>query len=152
MGDTEQEPLPPLGDVLEFMRVLWALDHGLQRRSKRMAATLGITGPQRLAIRVIGRWPRVSAGKLAEILHLHPSTLTGVLDRLVAAGLVERSRDPDDLRRMLLTLTPKGRRADAATEGTVEAAVRRVLARLPPARVEAARELLRALAGALTPR
>lgn len=152
MRQTEREPLPPLGEVLEFMRVLWALDHGLQRRSKRMRTTLGVTGPQRLAIRVIGAWPRITAGQLAGTLHLHPSTLTGVLRRLVDAGLIARVRDPDDQRRMRLTLTAKGRRADSATEGTVEAAVQRVLARLPPSRVQAARELLQALAGALLPR
>jgi hypothetical protein len=36
-----------LGETLEFMRLLWAIDHGLQRRSKQLASTLGVTGPQR---------------------------------------------------------------------------------------------------------
>ena len=68
------------------MRLLWAVDHGLQRRSKRMAATLGVTGPQRLVIRIVGRFPGISAGRLASILHLHPSTLTGILRRLERGG------------------------------------------------------------------
>ena len=74
--------MPPLGEQLEFMRLLWAIDHGLQTRSKRMAAALGVTGPQRLVIRIVGRFPGVSAGQLARILHLDPSTLTGILRRL----------------------------------------------------------------------
>src|SRR5664279_719632 len=44
-----------LGKVLDFMRLIWALDHGLQSLSKRMQATLGLTGPQRVALRVLGR-------------------------------------------------------------------------------------------------
>src|SRR5512146_1996532 len=70
---------PVLGDVLEFMRLIWGISHGLQSTSKRMEAQLGITGPQRLVVRIVGRCPGVSARELAHTLHLHPSTLTGVL-------------------------------------------------------------------------
>ncbi len=37
---------PALGETLEFMRLLWAIDHRLQRQSKRTAAVLEVTGPQ----------------------------------------------------------------------------------------------------------
>jgi DNA-binding MarR family transcriptional regulator len=135
-----------LGQVLEFMRALWAVDHELQSSSKRMEASSGVTGPQRLVIRIVGRFPGIAAGKVSEILHLHPSTLTGVLKRLEAHGLVERRADPADARRALLSLTPRGRAIDAVRGGTVEAAVRRALVRLPPRSVAAAREVLEALA------
>ena len=59
------------GSVLEFMRLIWALDHGLQSLSKRMHASFGLTGPQRVTLRVLGRRPGISAGTLAEILRLH---------------------------------------------------------------------------------
>ena len=73
-----------LGPVLEFMRTLWALDHALQSASKRMESRLRVTAPQRLVVRIVGRYPGVSAGELSEILHLHPSTLTGILGRTAA--------------------------------------------------------------------
>ena len=38
-----------LDATLDFMRLLWAIEHGLQRSSKRMEATLGVTGPQRVS-------------------------------------------------------------------------------------------------------
>jgi hypothetical protein len=47
------EPELPLGGPIDFLRLIWAVDHALQRRSKSMAATIGITGPQRLVIRII---------------------------------------------------------------------------------------------------
>jgi DNA-binding MarR family transcriptional regulator len=139
----------PLGQVLEFMRVLWALDHQLQSASKRMEAGHGITGPQRLVVRIVGRFPGISAGEVSEILHLHPSTLTGILKRLAERGLVERRSDPGDARRALLHLTVRGRAVDDQRTGTVEAAVRRALVRLKPRSVHAAREVLEALAGEL---
>ena len=90
----EAGSLPPPGETLEFMRLLWAIDHGLQRRSKRMAKTLGLTGPQRLVVRMLGRYPGISAGQLAQVLHLHPSTLTGILRRLERRGWLTRRRRP----------------------------------------------------------
>jgi len=116
-----------LPDALQFMRLLWAVVHGLESASKRMAGTLGVTGPQRLVIRVVGLFPGVSASDLARVLHVHPSTLTGVLRRLIAQGLLRRDDDRRDRRRAVLRLTVRGRRIDGATEGTVEAAVVRTL-------------------------
>ena len=83
-----------LSDVLQFMQLLWAVVHGLERLSKRMIGDIGVTGPQRLVLRVIGLFPGISAGELAGVLHVHPSTLTGVLQRLVAQRLLARSDDP----------------------------------------------------------
>jgi hypothetical protein len=57
-----------LGSTLDFMRLLWAMDHGLQRRSKRMEVEIGVTGMQRVVIRLIGRFPNVTAGRLAELV------------------------------------------------------------------------------------
>ena len=134
-----------LGPVLDFLRALWALDHALQSASKRMETKLGVTGPQRLVVRMIGRFPGISAGELAEFLHVHPSTLTGVLKRLEQRGLVKRRADPADARRALLELSAKGRRVDATRAGTVEAAARRALARLTPETVRQTRGVAEAI-------
>ncbi len=130
-----------LGPVLEFMKQLWALDHGLQSASKRMESKYGITGPQRLVVRIVGRFPGISAGALAEVLHVHPSTLTGILRRLETRGILRRRSDPNDGRRALLWLTPRGRKVDTLRSGTVEAAVKRVLSRMPDDAIHAQRVL-----------
>jgi MarR family transcriptional regulator, organic hydroperoxide resistance regulator len=137
------DPGAALGSVLRFMQLLWAVDHGLQAASKRMQRTLGVTGPQRLVVRVLGRLPGVSAGEVAAILHVHPSTLTGVFRRLEAEGLVTRQADATDRRRTLLHLTAQGRRIDGVQVGTVEAAVRSALAGVSRDRAAAARVLAR---------
>jgi MarR family transcriptional regulator, organic hydroperoxide resistance regulator len=139
----------PLGSTLDFMRLLWATDHGLQRRSKRMEVELGVTGMQRVVIRFIGRFPDVTAGRLAELLHVHPSTLTGVLKRLVDRRFVARERDRSDARIARFNLTADGAKIDDVQAGTVEAAVRRALGRLDRAHIDAARVVLSALADEL---
>jgi DNA-binding MarR family transcriptional regulator len=112
-----------LPDVLQFMQLLWAVVHGMEKTSKRMAGDVGVTGPQRLALRVVGLSPGVSAGDLAATLHVHPSTLTGVLHRLTTQRLLQRVDDPQDRRRAVLRLTTRGARVNATSRGTVESAV-----------------------------
>src|ERR1051325_8901008 len=136
-GDDEA----PLGAVLDFMRLLWAVDHSLQSASKRMEAAYGITGPQRLVVRIVGRFPGIAAGRVAEILHVHPSTLTGILKRLEQRQILQRRPDPRDARRALFALTPKGKKLDTVRTGMVEQAVRRVLAR-DPGQIAAAQQML----------
>lgn len=138
-----------LGSALDFMRLLWAMDHGLQRRSKRMEVEIGVTGMQRVVIRLIGRFPNVTAGRLAELLHVHPSTLTGVLKRVVERGFVVRERDRTDGRVARFSLSAEGGKIDGVQAGTVEAAVRRALARLDPQQVDAARVVLSVVADEL---
>jgi DNA-binding MarR family transcriptional regulator len=135
--------------VLAFMQVLWAVDHRLRMKSKRMNQELGVTGLQRLVVRLLGRLPGLSAGKLAQTLHVHPSTLTGVLDRLEQRGIVRRTGDSNDGRRALFALTAKGRELDRQTAGTVEASVRRVLRSLSAQQIASARLVLESLADTL---
>lgn len=134
-----------LGEPLGFMRLLWAVVHGMQRTSKHMDRELGVTGPQRLVVRVLGSLPGISAGRLADILQLHPSTLTGVLRRLEQRRLIRRSPHPDDARRAVLELDALGERVNVARAGTVEDAVRRALARVSPEQLAATRQVLELL-------
>ena len=129
-GPGAEQRADDLDDVLQFMRVLWALVHALQRSSKRMFLAVGVTGPQRLVIRAVGLFPGVSPGELACLLHVHPSTLTGVLRRLVDQRLLERTPHGEDRRAAVLRLTTAGVRVNARRRGTVEQAVRDVLGTL----------------------
>jgi MarR family transcriptional regulator, organic hydroperoxide resistance regulator len=129
----------------QFLRLVWTLDHELRSMSKRMEARYGVTGPQRFTLRMLGHAPGLGAGELAELLQLHPSTLTGILQRLEAGGLVRRTTDRKDTRRISLELTPAGRKVDTLHAGTVEAAVRRTLRKCSREQIDGARALLVAL-------
>jgi MarR family transcriptional regulator, organic hydroperoxide resistance regulator len=140
-ADVEARDIP-LDDVLRFMQSIWAIDHELERVSKRMEARIGLTIPQRLALLLIGRNPGILASELASVLHLHRGTLSGVVRRLEAAGYVERTVDTRDARRAGLTLTATGRAVNRRRAGTFEDAVRRVLGSIQPADRAAADHVL----------
>jgi DNA-binding MarR family transcriptional regulator len=146
-----EAPPPRLGEVLDFMRLIWQVDHALQRRSRRMESTLGVTGPQRLVLRIVGRFPGIPAGHLARMLHLHPSTLTGVIRRLERQRLLRKRIDPRDGRRVLLSLTEQGRSLDVAADDTVESTIADALAQVPSDKIAAAREVLIEIAKSLEP-
>lgn len=124
-------PVPAALDeqTLWLMQQVWGLVHALDVRSKQMERTLGVTGPQRLVIRAVGRSPNATAKEIAQTLGLHPSTLTGVLSRLETRGMLERRDDANDGRRRRFRLTARGRVIDRQREGTVEAAVSRSIQR-----------------------
>ena len=128
------------------MQILWRVVHGLERSSKAMASTRGVTGPQRLVLRVVGLRPGVSAGTVAATLHVHPSTLTGVLRRLERQGLLSREPDRTDRRRAVLRLTVRGQRVNEVRDGTVESKVRRALRTLAVRDQACARLALAAIA------
>jgi len=149
MGMPARAPERDLDQVLEFLRLMWAVDHELHRVSKRMIGRLGLTAPQRLAVRFVGREPGLAPGRLAELLHLDPGTVTGIVKRLETSGLVTRVRSGGDTRRMQLTLTSKGRTLNRRRKGTVEAAVRRTLDGMPAADLRSASRVLQRLASNL---
>lgn len=130
------------GDTLLFMQRLWDLTHALNVRSRRMSRDLGVTGPQRIVIRMIGLMPQCSATDLAKALAMHPSTLTGILARLERDGLIGRTVDDDDRRRARLELSAKGKRVDKSQKGTAESAIRRALSRADERIVEATRDMV----------
>ncbi len=145
-GRAAPEPDRELDPVLDFMRLLWGIEHGLQSASKRMETAIGVTGPQRLVLRVVAKFPGVSAGELAHIVRLHPSTVTGILQRLVQKKFLTRDVDPADTRRVRLSIRAAARTFTRQSRGTVESAVARALAGVPAPDVVKARGVLAAIA------
>jgi DNA-binding MarR family transcriptional regulator len=128
------------------MRWLWAIDHRLRSVSKQMQGRLGVTGPQRLVLRLVGRSPGVTPSQLATWLHLDRGTLTGILERLESRQLLSREPHPEDGRSVVLSLSRQGRRLDRETTGTVEECIRRALSTLSRAQIDAAKQVLDAVA------
>jgi DNA-binding MarR family transcriptional regulator len=131
------------------MRLLWGIEHRLQSTSKRMESSLGITGPQRLVLKIVSRFPGISAGEVAHVVRLHPSTVTGILQRLESKGLLARDTHPEDSRRVRLRVKPRARPFTRKSGGTVEAAIARALSKVPAADIRQARRVLLSIATAL---
>lgn len=92
----------PLGFVLVDVARL------LRRRFERALETagLGLTVAEARTLAFVSRRPGLRQSTLADELCVEPMTLVGFLDRLEAAGLVERIADPADRRAKLIRLTP----------------------------------------------
>lgn len=82
---------------------------------------MGLTHPQYLVMLALWEQSPLKVSELAARLSLEPATLSPLLKRLEANGMVARGRDPRDDRALAITLTTKGRRA------------RRQAERIPPA-------------------
>jgi DNA-binding MarR family transcriptional regulator len=91
------------------MNHLRRIVRALELYSREVEATHGLTGPQLWALWSLANGGPMSLKALAEAMHLDPSTVVGVVDRLEAKGLVVRGKDATDRRKISLSLTPKGR-------------------------------------------
>lgn len=111
-------------------------------------AGAGLSLPQYRVLGFLSLGP-AAAARLAERLTVSRPTLTGVVDGLVEQGLVDRSRDPADRRRVDHTLTPAGRAALAAADEIVGAGLAALLEPLTAARRAQAEAGLDALREAL---
>jgi MarR family transcriptional regulator, organic hydroperoxide resistance regulator len=149
MASQSAQRAADFGDLIELMRLFWAIEHLLRRTSKLLYRRTGITGPQRLVLRIIEQRSGISASELVEAIHLHKSTLTGILKRLEAQQLLVRAPDPADRRRMCLRANRNARATRPREVPTLEAALRRVLPRLSLAERRCIRRVLGLLLDAL---
>ncbi|MBN2983555.1 MULTISPECIES: MarR family winged helix-turn-helix transcriptional regulator [Cohnella] len=74
----------------------------------RAAEGMGVTPIQFHALKTLKKHPRISLTELAELIHIGNSATSGIVDRLVKAGMVARERPETDRRTVALNVTPKG--------------------------------------------
>jgi MarR family transcriptional regulator, organic hydroperoxide resistance regulator len=139
----------PLDVSLTFLREIWALNHSLERASKRMEFLLGVTARQRIVIRILGKYPSITAGQLSTLLRIDPGTLSAAIARLEARGWVERGRDVKDQRRVTVMLTPKGKMLDVVSANTIENAINTTLSKTTDQERKCVSQFLARLIGAL---
>ncbi len=87
---------------------LYAASNLLTRLYRPLLDELGLTYPQYLVMLVLWEQAPANVGELSARLYLDSGTLTPLLKRLEAAGLVRRQRSAEDERRVEVSLTPKG--------------------------------------------
>lgn len=104
---TSQPDLMQLDHQLCF--ALYSTAHALNRAYKPVLKALDLTYPQYLAMIVLWERDGVTVKEIGERLHLDSGTLTPLLKRLEAMGLVARARDTTDERQVRIQLTDQGR-------------------------------------------
>jgi DNA-binding MarR family transcriptional regulator len=114
------------------------------------ATRSGITPTRLAALAALARHPGgLRQGDLAELMNISPPSMTRLVEIMSEAGWVERSRDPDDGRALLLVLSPFGEKTLENLRQETTSALRGELADLTAAELsalEAALPVLRKLA------
>jgi DNA-binding MarR family transcriptional regulator len=126
--------------VIGIAKAAGYLDHAAQ-------ATLGRVGLTKEEFKVLCalHTSTRSHGSLCRELHVSTGAMTNRLDKLERAGFVERSRDPEDRRGVLLALTPLGRKKLDQYIDTGATRERQLLAALSPTQKQQLKHLLHAL-------
>ena len=105
MSDTT--PLPGTPDLLCF--ALYSANHAMGRIYRPLLKDLGLTYPQYLVMLVLWERDEVKVSDICGRLFLETTTLTPLLKRLEAGGLVHRRRSAEDERQVIVTLSDRGR-------------------------------------------
>lgn len=87
---------------------LYACAREIVKRYKPFLDEIDLTYTQYIAMMVLWEHRQVTSKLLGEKLRLDSGTLTPVLKKLEEKGLVDRTRDPQDERNLVVTLTPRG--------------------------------------------
>ena len=116
----------------EIVSALRRIVRAIELHSRRLIEECGLTGPQIVVLREAGRLGGASIGALARAVSLGQPTVSGILDRLEAQGLVRRKRSKQDRRAVFVSVTPKGARILAKTPSLLQDRFRSELAKLEP--------------------
>ena len=95
----------------ELLRAIRRIVRRISDHSRRLSQEVGLTLPQLLVLRAIGRLDEEAELTLARVsreVQLSAATVSRIVDRLERAGLVARERKAADRRKVCLSLTPAG--------------------------------------------
>ncbi|WP_417709136.1 MarR family winged helix-turn-helix transcriptional regulator [Roseibium aggregatum] len=118
--DLDDDSPPALEGALTLDRflcfALYSANHAMHGVYKALLKEVGLTYPQFLAMTVLWETNNIPVGAITSKLQLDTNTLTPLLKRLEAMGLVTRTRNIKDERQVILKLTRKGRALQKKTE------------------------------------
>src|SRR5437588_11013988 len=116
--------------------------HALRKAFDRLAVGLGVTRAQWKVLFKLTRMPGLRQVELADMLDLEPITLCRIIDRLEEAGLVERSRDPEDRRAWRLHVTAEAQPLVPQLQSVGDQLVDQAFAGIDPKDIEVTRQVL----------
>jgi len=94
---------------LRILRALRRITRSIALHSRQLAAVSNITAPQLMCLRAIIASGPITSTAISREIHVSPSTVVGILDRLEDKGLITRERGREDRRTVFASATPAGR-------------------------------------------
>ncbi len=91
----------------QLIELLSQISRKLHRRLAPLFESEGLSATEIVVLKAMHRRQTCRASELSERIGIPPSTLTGILDRLVTGGWLQRVPDPEDRRSILIRCAPK---------------------------------------------
>jgi DNA-binding MarR family transcriptional regulator len=113
-----------------LLYLLKQVELAVRFRLDELLRPAGLTVLQYTALTVLERHPNLTSAQLARNSFVTAQTMSDMVTALRAQGLIERSRDPEDRRRLVLALTPDGQALLDRFRGQVDALEKEMLAGL----------------------
>lgn len=132
--------------VLRQFRVIYG---SVRQHFRDVERQCGISGSQLWLLRQVNTSPGIGVSDLAGRLSIHQSTCSILVEKLVGAGLVTKTRSPEDQRRVGLEATPEGTKLLKIAPGPAEGLLPEALNQLPDASLRSLNINLNTLIGLL---
>jgi len=116
----------------EILTALRRITRAIDLHSRHLANTYGLTGPQLVCLRAVGKHGPLSPSDIAKHVVLSQATVTGIVDRLVSRQLVTRERSTVDRRLVSIAITDAGRALLYAAPSALQEKLASRLAKLSP--------------------
>lgn len=106
-ADSHRDCGPSSPVTEQVLIALRRISRAIDLHSRTLASRFGVTGPQLVLLKELARRETCSISELARSVNLSQATVSGIVDRLMKQGLIERIRDAVDRRRVLVLPTQK---------------------------------------------
>lgn len=137
-SNSSTHPAPYADDQSFYLfRILQSLRQSIRaidQHSRQLAGDHNITVPQLVCLTEISQHPEVSVSELSRLVHLSPSTVVGIVDRLTDKALITKTRGAQDRRKVHLAITDKGHALVGQTPDPIQETFAQNFANLSPER------------------
>lgn len=116
---------------LRILRAVRRITRSVALHSRQLSACSNITGPQLVCLRMVIQKGSMTATAISREVHVSPSTVVGILDRLEDKGLIARERGREDRRIVFITATEAGRQLAHDTPSPLQQKLADALNALP---------------------
>lgn len=115
-----REDIPEGRHHMKILQALRRIIRSVDLHSRKLNMQYHITAPQLVTLLAIADHGPITIAGLSVEIHLSPSTLVGIIDRLEAKGFVERERDTQDRRRVFIKVTKQGRKFSSSAPSPLQ--------------------------------
>lgn len=147
VDDPERSAAPPT-----LLYLIKQLELAVRARLDEVLRPVEVTPTQYTALTVLSRRSGLTAAELARNAFVTAQSAAGLIGSLETRGLISRSPDPADRRRLVIRLTTGGRELLDRVEDEVVAVERQLLSALTPAEGQALRRYVNLCRNALADR